>query len=187
MVKDVAEYFLGIEPPETQLKLIAQVMIRLGDRAPVPHITVVPPRVLAPDLAWLAAVRRVTSRSLQPRIEFGSVGLFGDRVVYLSVRSPMLERLQRRLLEAALPSRSRSDAYTEDQKYIAHLTLVDLRHANDEIVRERVLQGEQLLPLAPFVAKHVVIFRRANGEGRYRGWKRFALRGRFGPTSDGEG
>lgn len=183
----MTEYFLGIALPEAQLRLITQVMIRLGDPAPVPHITVVPPRVLAPDLAWLAAVRRVTSRSLQPGIEFGSVGLFGDRVVYLSVRSPMLEQLQRRLLEETLPSRADSDAGTEDRKYIPHLTLVDLRHANEEIVREGVIQAEQLLPLAPFVARHVVIFRRADGEVRYRGWKRFALRGRSGVTSDDEG
>jgi 2'-5' RNA ligase len=183
----VTEYFLGIEPPEAQLELIAQVMTRLGSRAPVPHITLVPPRVLAPDLAWLADVRRVTARSLRPSIEFGSVGLFGDRVVYLTVQSPMLEQLQRRLFEAALPGRADSDEHPPDRKYVAHLTLVDLRHANDEIVREGVMQGEQLLPLAPFVAKHLVIFRRADGESRYRGWKRFALRGRYGSTSDDEG
>ena len=165
-------FYLALEPPSYQRTRLARVMRQLGDRSPLPHITVIPPRGLGPDLSWLPPARSAVAHCQPVTVALGSVSTFHDRVLYLSVTAIGLDNLHRRLVDAL---REVVDLGTDvnARDFVPHLTLaVARRHRtlppHDGVV---ALLGD----LPPFETGEVTVCRRDGQSDHYRAWQRLAL------------
>src|ERR1700677_2542039 len=99
-------YYLAIEPPPVDRARLSLVMRRLGNPSPLPHITVVEPLRLSPDLSWWDSVMDVGTRSGPVSIALQGVRTFDDRVLYLGVDAPTLAVLRHQLLDVTGPALS---------------------------------------------------------------------------------
>jgi len=167
-------YFIAIEPPADQRARIASVMSRLGDPWPVPHITLKSPHGLAPDLAWLPAVRDVAARSPRQPVRIGPPGTFDHRVLYLSVEGDGLESLHHALVEAVRDSEVAGPALVE-RPFVAHLTLIVARP--NEALPDYTRLSESLTDLDAFEASELTVFQRDEPHTHYRAWAQLPLLG----------
>lgn len=159
-------YYLAIEPPAQELGRLSLLMRRLGDSTPLPHVTVVPPPLLPPELTWLERVRDVAARTPPVSMNIGEARRFDDRVLYLAVDSPELGALRRRVLEAIDPTSMQDD-------FVAHLTLAVARHGK----KLPTLEGLDplLVSIDRFSAPALTLFRRTRTGERYHAWQRLAF------------
>jgi 2'-5' RNA ligase len=167
-------YFIAIEPPTDQRARLADVMSRLGDPWPVPHVTLKSPHGLTPDLGWLPAVRAVAAHSPRQRVHLGSPGTFDDRVLYLSVEGEGLESLHLALLEAVRDSVNGGTAEPE-RPFVAHLTLAVARP--DEALPNYHHLAADLADFEAFDARELTVFQRDEPHTHYRAWAELPLMG----------
>lgn len=164
-------YYLAFELPARERGRLSELMRRLGDTSPLPHITLIAPPLLSEDLKWLAAVRNVARHSEPVTVTIGEPRTFGERVLYLAVASESIGALRDRLLQAL----GRTSAEDLADVYVAHLTLAVAR-------RHRALPAldppdAASLEAVTFTARELTIFRR-DAPDEYRPWRRLELAGR---------
>ncbi len=168
------KYFVAIEPPEPTRSLVANIMVQLGDAAPVPHITVKAPGGLAPDLAWLPEVQDVARRCPVFKVALGQPGTFGVHVLYLAVRSREIHHLHDQLERRVALLSSETGQSVEGGEYVPHLTLGRFDTGEEDRLRTAQSLVGGLVPFEPFVAHEIVVFRR-DGDGPYSAWRRLRL------------
>ena len=166
-------YFIAIEPPVDQRHRIGAVMRQMGDPWPVPHITVMAPNGLTPDLAWLSRVREVAAQSPRFTVRIGEAKTFGDRVLYLSVEGTGLDSLHRRILEAVSPVADLVPEPSGEREYLPHLTLARSRKEGALPPFQELVSTLRDIP--PFEVVELTVFRREDPSTRYRAWKRLPL------------
>jgi 2'-5' RNA ligase len=166
-------YYLAIEPPPVERARLSLVMRRLGNPSPLPHITVVEPPLLSPDLSWWDAVTNVAINTQPVEIEPQGVRTFDNRVLYLAVHAPSLTDLRRRLLDVTRPMATDPSSVGEAPPFVPHLTLAIAR-------RGRPLADPQTIEplvanLEAFQAIELTLFRRDIAAHGYRAWRRASL------------
>lgn len=167
-------YFIAIEPPPDQRARVADVMSRLGDPWPVPHITLKSPHGLTPDIGWLPAVREVAAHSPRQHVRIGPPGTFDHRVLYLSVEGSGLASLHADLVEAVRDSAPAGPALLE-RPFVAHLTLMVARP--DEALPDYAHLSATLAGLDDFEASELTVFQRDEPHTHYRAWAELPLLG----------
>jgi 2'-5' RNA ligase len=168
-----AKYFVAVEPPAAMRRGLRRVMTELGDRAPVPHITVRDPRGLTRDLWWLSKCRRVATATPNVTMAFGPVRTFERRILYLAVHSEGLNSLHD-ALASAVPTSPESATATATQ-FVPHVTLGRFSSVDHELVARAQSLVDQFVPTAPICATEIVVYRRV-GDEPYRPWRRLSLR-----------
>lgn len=168
----MTSYYLGLEVPPGPRRRLEQTMRHLGDHFPLPHVTIIAPPRLGSDLGWLEPVRAVVAAFPRFTVSLGAAQTFGDRVLYLTVRSAPLAQLHRDLLAVVGPA-AEHDGRTEDPSYTAHLTLVVARRGRSLPPYEEALS--KLGRFRPFTANSVVVFARGTGDDQYRAWRHLPL------------
>ena len=160
---------LGSSPRDEERIRIATVMRQLGDHWPVPHITVKSPNGLTPDLKWISRVRIVAEQVAPFRVKIDQPGTFGDRVLFLSVDSPGLVELHRRVLDVV----SRAVDIDAERVFVPHLTLSISRHAQGLPPFEELVST--LRDLEAFEVFDLTVFRREESSSHYQSWTRLPL------------
>ncbi|HUX04128.1 MAG TPA: 2'-5' RNA ligase family protein [Acidimicrobiales bacterium] len=168
-------YFVGVDLPAEHRSRIANVMRRLGDPLPVPHITVKDPTGLTPDLHWLAPVRAAVAQSPPFTVTIGPPGHFGVRVLYLSVSCPDLEVVRDMIQRAMQRDHVEASPNTLDQEFTPHLTLWVARHGRRAPPLEEY--ASSLSGLEPFQVDELTVFRRDEARPPYHAWLRLPLKG----------
>ncbi len=166
-------FYLALEPPANESSRIADVMSQLGDRSPLPHITVIPPQGLGPDLAWLPVVRHTVAHCQPVMVKLGKPGTFHDRVLYLAVEATNLATLHVRLSDSLRASAADGEDHFEDRDFVPHLTLAVARRGRALPPYHNLVAVLDDLPR--FEATAVAVFRRDGAHERYRAWQRLAL------------
>lgn len=166
----IRTYYLAIQPPVQELGRLSSVMRRLGDPLPIPHVTVIAPPELSPDLSWLTAVRDAAAQSGPVTVTIGEPRTFGDRVLYLSLASTTIGDLRHRLLEAISPNGTKTH---DAEPYVPHLTLAIARRGRALPSLETV--RPMLFPIPPFDAAELTVFRRDGSAQPYRAWEHLAF------------
>jgi 2'-5' RNA ligase len=165
-------YYLAVEPPPADRARLSLVMRRLGNPTPLPHITVVEPPRLSPELSWWNSVVNVGTTSEPVEIEPEGVRTFDGRVLYLAVHAPSLTDLRHRLLEAVALATDHSSV-GEGQPFVPHLTLTIARRGRPLPDLEKI---EPLVAhLEPFRAVELTLYRRDIAAHGYRAWRRVSL------------
>jgi len=166
-------FYLALELPADEASLVADVMSKLGDRSPLPHITVIPPQSLGPDLAWLHVVRDTVAHCQKVTVTFGQPRTFHDRVLYLAVEATNLAPLHTRLSDALRASAAGGEDSSEERNFVPHLTLAVARRGRALPPYHNLVAVLHDLP--PFEATSVAVFRRDNAREPYRAWQHLAL------------
>jgi 2'-5' RNA ligase len=165
-------YYLAVEPPPVDRARLSLVMRRLGNPSPLPHITVVEPPRLSPELPWWNSVVEVGAISEPIEIVPEGVRTFDGRVLYLAVHAPSLTDLRRRLLDAVALSVDHASS-DESQPFVPHLTLTLARRGRPLPDLEKI---EPLFThLEPFRAAELTLYRRDIAAHGYRAWRHVPL------------
>jgi 2'-5' RNA ligase len=166
-------YYLAIEPPPVDRARLSLVMRRLGNTSPLPHITVVEPPRLSPELRWWDSIVDVSAHQGPITVALEGVQNFDDRVLYVAVYAPALVDLRRQLLEVTGPTTNEPATAGDDSTFIPHLTLVMARRGRSLPEREAV--GPLLAHLETFRAFELTLYRRDIPAHAYRAWRRLPL------------
>jgi 2'-5' RNA ligase len=158
---------------------VREFMVRMGDQAPLPHITLHAPNGLEPDLTWLAPVGEVAGQCPTFTVSLGAPQFFDVHVLYLAVHSKEIRSLHEALVRAVSHSTKDSCATHEGGAYIPHLTLARFNDTDFEQRQWARSLAEGLTPIDPFEVHEIVIFEKV-GAGPYVAWRRLALRGEGG-------
>jgi 2'-5' RNA ligase len=165
-------YYLAVDPPPVDRARLSLVMRRLGNPSPLPHITVVEPPRLSPELSWWDSVVDVGTKSEPIEIEPDGVRNFDGRVLYLGVHAPSLADLRHRLLDVVAPARDHPSV-SEEQPFVPHLTLTIARRGRPLPDLEKI---EPLVAhLEPFRAVELTLYRRDIAAHGYRAWRHVSL------------
>jgi 2'-5' RNA ligase len=115
------KYFVGIVPPKHIFDTILNIQTRFGDNRVEPHITLSPPVTPLNEAAWLEAVES-TAIQFQPFIiQLSATGFFGNRVLFIDVKSEEVYLLQKQLT-SSIKSFEPPSTHANN-KYHPHLTL----------------------------------------------------------------
>jgi 2'-5' RNA ligase len=166
-------YYIAIEPPVDQRLRIGAVMRQMGNPWPVPHITVIAPDGLTPDLAWLSKVIEVAAQSARFSVKIGEAKTFDDRVLYLSVEGTDLPSLHQRILEAVSPEADLVPEWSSEHEYVPHLTLTRSHNAN--VLSQFEELASTLGDIPSFEVIELTVFRREDPSTQYRAWRRLPL------------
>jgi 2'-5' RNA ligase len=115
------KYFIGIVPPEDIYKAILNIQQQFGDNRVEPHITICPPVTPLNDADWLMAVEKMTPEFAPFTIELPATGFFGNRVLFVDVKSKDIYPLQKKLSSAIKSFEPASPK--AKQAFHPHLTL----------------------------------------------------------------
>jgi 2'-5' RNA ligase len=166
-------YYLAVDPPPVDRARLSLVMRRLGNPSPLPHITVVEPPRLSPDLSWWNSVVEIGATSAPVEIEAQQVRTFDDRVIYLAVNAPSLAELRRRLLGVIAPAAVEPTSMDERQTFVPHLTLM-IAHRGRPLPDPEQIES-LVAHLEPFRAVELTLYRRDIAAHGYRAWRHVSL------------
>jgi 2'-5' RNA ligase len=166
-------FYLAIEPPRDVATRIAGVMELLGDRSPIPHVTVRAPAELSAQVGWLPRVREAAARATAFAVTIGHLGTFGDRVLYLTIESAGLLSLRQDVLGAFGSGHELTGESLDDRPFVPHLTVCVARGRRSLPPYEDLVAPLRSLP--PFDVVGLTVFRRENLSSPYRAWKRLPL------------
>jgi 2'-5' RNA ligase len=115
------KYFIGIVPPIHIYDTILNIQQRFDDNRVEPHITLCPPVTPLNEAGWLTAVESVATQFKPFTIELPATGFFGNRVLFIEVKSQEVYPLQKQLALSIKELEPQSPG--GNNKYHPHLTL----------------------------------------------------------------
>jgi 2'-5' RNA ligase len=115
------KYFVGIVPSKNIYDTILNIQTQFGDNRVEPHITLCPPATPLNEPAWLEAIKSVTTQFEPFTIELPATGFFGNRVLFIDVKSEEVYALQTQLASSIKSFEPPSPK--SNNKYHPHLTL----------------------------------------------------------------
>lgn len=146
------KYFIGIPIPKTYKTKIEMLRARYKFFTTEPHITIVPPPALPDDDHFIKEVIEICKKTKPFNIKLDNISQFGNRVLYVSVKSPELINLHNNIY-------SKLNLEKEKRGYTPHLTIVKQRPGR-KIDIEKVKQNAKisLVPYPEFMLKSLIIY-----------------------------
>ncbi len=161
------EYFIGIVPPEEQMRKIEHFQSRWVSFIGVePHITLKAQGGLSPDEKWIDAVKKICADFKPFELSLENPMYFGENILYLSVHSNHLHNLHQKLVRAISPSNDLIKQYFELDDFVPHLTLGKMQNGtniSDGVTKQVLLEMEkaakiELLPIPTFEVRFIRIY-----------------------------
>lgn len=155
------KYFIGIPIPKTYKTKIEMLRARYKFFTTEPHITIVPPPSLPDDDYFVKDVIEICKKTKPFNIKLGDLSQFGNRVLYVSVKSLELIDLYNNIY-------SKLNLEKEKRGYTPHLTLVKQRPGR-KIDIETVKQKAKisLLPYPEFILNSLIIYHQPRPKSIY--------------------
>jgi 2'-5' RNA ligase len=163
--KDMDRYFIGIAPPPALTRKIASVQQRFHKPALLlqplqPHITLLHPNSLynLPHEEFLPKVKALSQKVLPLEIKLQDIGVYGQRVLHMTVESTDLKLLQEFLIKL-LPAETAKEFY-EGRPYTPHITIAQtlrgkrLPDARNKLYRKKL---DPLLPMT-FIVNNLTYY-----------------------------
>lgn len=116
------KFFVGIVPDLAIAHQITEIQNRYGNNRLEPHITLRAPVIPLKAEAWIQTIEQVAQKFSPFEVALTPTGNFGDKTLYLGVRSGGLTRLYNTLIPQ-LKLYEPPEAKAREQEYHAHLTL----------------------------------------------------------------
>jgi 2'-5' RNA ligase len=146
-------FFIGITPPDDLKGRITRFQGGFSYTKVVePHITIKTQSGLTADQAWLKPVETYLRQQPPFYVQLGVPQWFSDDVLYLSVRSEGAHKVRDGLLDLINPDAKLRHKYYEDQPYVPHLTLAEIRYgfSRDDIHPMEAKAKRELVNLPAF-------------------------------------
>lgn len=168
------KYFIGIVPPDDIYQAVLHIQEQFGDNRLEPHITVRAPVNVANETAWLQAIENVCSSFSPVYIELPATGHFGNRVLFIAVKSERLGIMHDAMIQAIETFEQPDQNQQEHESFHPHLTLgrAWCGFTRQDFAAMKTMADEYLRnePVA-FVAKSVRIYHKPASEKRYEALK----------------
>lgn len=129
-----------------------------------PHITVKAPFDPPKDEKWIKAVEEVCRITPAFSVSLGIPSFFGERVVFLSVKSEGLYQFHQKVIAAFTEATGYRLSHSEGKSFTSHLTLGNIRHGlTPPQIREMAeLAAEELSPFPVFDVQFLRVFQKEN-------------------------
>lgn len=155
------KYFIGISIPKTYKTKIELLRARYKFFTTEPHITIVPPPALPDEEHFIKDVIEICKKTKPFNIKLGNISQFGNRVLYVSVKSPELINLYNNIYD-------KLNLEKEKRGYTPHLTIVKQRPGRkidiEEVKQKAVIS---LLPSPEFLLKSLVVYHQPKPKSIY--------------------
>lgn len=165
--------FIGIVPPEEYKSKVLKFQKqwpdnRLPDRIE-PHITVKAPFDPPKNNQWLEEIRQLCLHTPPFSLSLGNPSFFGERVVYLTVKSEELSRFHQEVIRVFTEATGYRVSQSEGKTYTPHLTLGNTRHGLTSMEIKEM--GEQAAEhLSPYPHFQVDFLRVYEKKDRFTPW-----------------
>src|SRR4051812_32602308 len=117
------KHFIGIVPPDPIYQSVSQIQTRFGDNRLEPHITLRPPVQVINEPGWIQAIEEVCKTFSPFSISLPQTGRFGNRVLFIDVKSEPLTVLHQVMMEAIEQFEQPDKHQEESRSFKPHLTL----------------------------------------------------------------
>lgn len=165
------KYFIGIVPPDDIYQKVLSIQNQFGDNRLEPHITLRPPVTVTDEAAWIKAIETVCNSLPALEISLPKTGNFGNRVLFIDVRSQQLESLHKLLINAIKPFEQQENGPVENRAFNPHLTLGRLwcGFTKQDFAAMKILADEYLSQEPKvFNANFVRLYYKPASQGRYQ-------------------
>lgn len=162
--------FIGIVPPEEyKQKVLAFQKLWPENRLPAriePHITVKAPFDPPKNNVWLDELRKLCQTIPSFSVELGPPAYFGERVVYLSVKSEGAISLHQDVIRIFSETTGYRLSRSEGKTYTPHLTLGNIRHGlTSEAIKEMGERAaKELTPYPRFQVEFIRVYQKVNAQ-----------------------
>lgn len=165
------KYFIGVVPPQKIYKTVLAIQNQFGDNRLEPHITLRPPVTVTDESGWIKAIEDVCSSFPPLAVSLPRTGSFGNRVLFIDVRSKQLEELHQLLTKAIKTYEQDERNPMENRTFNPHLTLGRLwcGFTKQDFAAMKIL-AEEYLSLEPrvFTVDFVRLYHKPSSQGRYQ-------------------
>lgn len=168
------DYFIGIIPPDEQLNAIREFRRQWPanriDEVVAPHITMKAQGGLTPDEYWLERVKVEAGKFPSFSVRLGEPRFFGEDILYLSLQSPELVELHKRLVAAVGSSPEQIAEYFELERFVPHLTLAKTSYglSRSDLQEMAAAAKNELAALPEFGVEAIRIYRKSGGQAYER-------------------
>lgn len=173
-------FFIGIVPPADISASIYAIQKQFGDNRLEQHITLRPPAALIDKAKWIEVVESICEEIPPIIIDLIATGNFGKRVLFIEVKSDVLLKMEKKLVNAIEPYEQISTKQNEKKEYHPHLTLGRLwcgftkeDFTQMKILADEYLAREQVL----FSVDSLRIYYKPKGNDGYKTYKDVRLKG----------
>ena len=165
------KYFIGIVPPEDIYQTVLNIQNQFGDNRLEPHITLRPPVTVIDETSWINTIEIVCSAFSPIQISLPATGNFGNRVLFIDVKSKTLASLHDSITEAIKPFEQAESKQQESRSFNPHLTLgrAWCGFTRQDFASMKILATEYLSkePIA-FEAGFVRVYHKPSSQGKYQ-------------------
>lgn len=176
------QYFIGIVPPESELKKLKEFhnqwpANRINDLVE-PHITLKAQGGLNADESWLKNVKEAAAEFPAFPIQLGEPCFFGEDILYLSMDSPELQALHKILVKAVGATPEQIAQYFELDYFVAHLTLAKTAYglSKEELKEMAAAAREKLAPYPAFTVDSIRVYRKLSEQEGYSKYMDISLK-----------
>ncbi len=155
------KYFIGIPVPYSYKNKIEMLRAEARFLTTEPHITLVPPPALPDDDSFIEKVVEVCKNTKRFKVRLDNLEQFGDRVLYVGVKSPELIVLYDKIYEAL-------NLEKEKRGYTPHLTVVKQRPRRPvdlETIRKKA--EKRLSPYPEYTLNSIIVYRQPKEKFMY--------------------
>ena len=165
------KYFIGVPIPKNYKSKIEILRAEFRFFTTEPHITLVPPPALPDEDTFIEKVVEVCKKTKPFNIKLSDLEQFGSRVLYVSVNSPDLINLHKKIYENL-------NLQHEKRGYTPHLTIVKQRPKRPiaiDKIRERA--EIKLIPSPAYTLKSIIIYHQPKEHSIYIPYMEIPLAG----------
>ena len=146
------KYFIGAPIPKIYKNKIEMLRAEIRFFTTEPHITLVPPPALLDDDSFIEKVVEVC-KTIEPfNVKLNNLDQFGNRVLYVSIDSPKLVNLYKKLYENL-------NLKEEKREYTPHLTIVKQRPRRPvDLDRIRKRAEIKLIPTLEYTLNSIIVY-----------------------------
>lgn len=146
------KYFIGALIPKIYKNKIEMLRAEIRFFTTEPHITLVPPPALPDDDSFIEKVVEVCKEIEPFNVKLNNLDQFGNRVLYVSVNSPELVNLHKKIYEIL-------DLQEEKRDYTPHLTIVKQRPKRPvdlDSIRKRA--EIKIIPTLDYTLNSIIVY-----------------------------
>ena len=173
------KHFIGIVPPPDIYQTVVDIQKPFGDNRLEPHITLRPPVIVTDQAGWIKAIEDVCYTFERIHISLPAAGNFGNRVLFIDVKSKGLNALHTALLKAVKPYEKIENQQEDDRPFNPHLTLGRswCGFTRDDFAAMKILANDYLAKTpVSFNVETLRIYHKPKGHGPYETLKDVPLK-----------
>ena len=146
------KYFIGAPIPKIYKNKIEMLRAEIRFFTTEPHITLVPPPALLDDDSFIEKVVEVC-KTIEPfNVKLNNLDQFGNRVLYVSIDSPELVNLYKKLYENL-------NLQEKKREYTPYLTIVKQRPRRPvDLDRIRKRAEIKLIPTLEYTLNSIIVY-----------------------------